>query len=193
MSEIFDVVGEEGFTKLVAEFYSRVKTDDLLGPLYPQDDFENAERRLRERVAVPVHAYTYTFNNKSDKDAEVQFKLAGVDEPTETVKVAANNSASITISVWNRAGLCIELESIKIRFFPDDFKKPWLTTEAYGSQHFDYVVQNKKMPPEYAVRRISAENAAHDSAWGAPMQCLDRTYDFTYVEQNTYPVLRHPA
>jgi len=45
---IFNLVGEEGFTKLVAGFYRRVKTDALLGPLYPQDDFENAERRLRE-------------------------------------------------------------------------------------------------------------------------------------------------
>jgi hemoglobin len=48
MSDIFDLVGEEGFTRLVAEFYARVKKDDLIGPLYPQDDFENAERRLRE-------------------------------------------------------------------------------------------------------------------------------------------------
>ena len=41
-------LGEEGFTKLVAEFYSRVRTDDLLGPLYPQDDWEGAEKRLRD-------------------------------------------------------------------------------------------------------------------------------------------------
>jgi hemoglobin len=44
---IFQIIGQEGFAKLVGEFYRRVKTDDLLGPLYPQDDFENAERRLR--------------------------------------------------------------------------------------------------------------------------------------------------
>ena len=45
---IFGIVGEEGFTKLVAGFYRRVKTDDLLGPLYPPNDFENAEQRLRD-------------------------------------------------------------------------------------------------------------------------------------------------
>ena len=41
-------LGEEGFTKLVAEFYSRVRTDDLLGPMYPQDDWVGAEKRLRD-------------------------------------------------------------------------------------------------------------------------------------------------
>lgn len=31
---------------LVSGFYSRVKQDDLLGPMYPQDDWEGAESRL---------------------------------------------------------------------------------------------------------------------------------------------------
>lgn len=34
-------------TLLVSEFYSRVKTDDLLCPMYPIDDWEGAEERLR--------------------------------------------------------------------------------------------------------------------------------------------------
>ena len=41
-------VGAEGIAKMVAGFYRRVKTDDLLGPLYPAADFEGAETRLRE-------------------------------------------------------------------------------------------------------------------------------------------------
>lgn len=45
--EIYGLIGEEGFTRLVAAFYRRVKTDDVLGPMYPEDDFEGAERRLR--------------------------------------------------------------------------------------------------------------------------------------------------
>jgi hemoglobin len=46
--KIFGLVGEVGFTSLVAGFYKRVKTDDLLGPLYPPDDFDAAEQRLRD-------------------------------------------------------------------------------------------------------------------------------------------------
>lgn len=41
-------VGAEGLAAMVAAFYRRVKTDDLLGPLYPDDDWEGAEKRLRE-------------------------------------------------------------------------------------------------------------------------------------------------
>ena len=36
-----------GFGELVAAFYRRVRADDLLGPMYPPDDWEQAEWRLR--------------------------------------------------------------------------------------------------------------------------------------------------
>lgn len=41
-------VGADGLAAMVAAFYRRVKTDDVLGPLYPEQDFEGAEKRLRE-------------------------------------------------------------------------------------------------------------------------------------------------
>jgi hemoglobin len=36
----------DDFRRLTAAFYRRVKADDLLGPLYPPDDWEAAEQRL---------------------------------------------------------------------------------------------------------------------------------------------------
>jgi len=45
---IFSLVGEEGFTRLVAAFYRQVYDDDILGPMYPKNDRENAEQRLRD-------------------------------------------------------------------------------------------------------------------------------------------------
>jgi len=45
--QTYSTIGEAGFTRLVHAFYARVKVDDLLGPMYPANDFENAERRLR--------------------------------------------------------------------------------------------------------------------------------------------------
>jgi hemoglobin len=45
---IFAIIGQAGFTALVAGFYRRVKADDLLGKLYPPNDFEAAEQRLRD-------------------------------------------------------------------------------------------------------------------------------------------------
>ena len=39
--------GEEFFTSLVHGFYTHVKESEILSPMYPPEDFEGAERRLR--------------------------------------------------------------------------------------------------------------------------------------------------
>jgi hemoglobin len=44
----FQLLGEDGIARLTAAFYRRVKTDDLLGPMYPADDWEGSEARLRD-------------------------------------------------------------------------------------------------------------------------------------------------
>ena len=44
--EVYARIGEEGFARLVAGFYRRVASDDLLGPMYPRHDLTGAERRL---------------------------------------------------------------------------------------------------------------------------------------------------
>jgi hemoglobin len=45
---IFLQIGEEGFARLVAAFYRQVYSDDILGPMYPNDDRDGAEQRLRD-------------------------------------------------------------------------------------------------------------------------------------------------
>ncbi len=47
-SEIYSQIGEEGFERLVAIFYGQIRSDEILGPLYPKVDLEGAERRLRD-------------------------------------------------------------------------------------------------------------------------------------------------
>ena len=47
-THIYARIGDEGFERLVAAFYRRVKSDDLLGPMYPPEDFTGAEQRLRQ-------------------------------------------------------------------------------------------------------------------------------------------------
>jgi hemoglobin len=58
-NEIYSVLGEEGFSRLVGAFYRQVTTDDILGPLYPEHDFAGAEERLRNflifRFGGPPH------------------------------------------------------------------------------------------------------------------------------------------
>lgn len=45
---VFDVIGEDGLTRLVRGFYEQVPGDEILGPMYPPSDLAAAERRLRE-------------------------------------------------------------------------------------------------------------------------------------------------
>jgi hemoglobin len=42
-----EVGGAPAFERLVARFYAGVRTDPVLAPLYPQDDWDGAETRLR--------------------------------------------------------------------------------------------------------------------------------------------------
>lgn len=58
-SEVYGRIGEEGFTQLVAAFYRQIAHDDILGPMYPQQDLAGAEKRLRDflifRFGGPTH------------------------------------------------------------------------------------------------------------------------------------------
>lgn len=47
-AKIYSLIGEEGFTRLVAAFYRQVPNDDILGAMYPREDREGAEQRLRD-------------------------------------------------------------------------------------------------------------------------------------------------
>jgi|TARA_B100000965_G_scaffold353886_1_gene330069 hemoglobin len=48
MEDVLSQIGEEGISNLVSSFYRRVKVDDILGPLYPKDDWDGAEERLAD-------------------------------------------------------------------------------------------------------------------------------------------------
>ena len=45
---MYERIGEAGFTRLVRAFYAQVPGDPVLGPMYPADDLEGAEVRLRD-------------------------------------------------------------------------------------------------------------------------------------------------
>jgi hemoglobin len=47
-NNIFALIGEEGFARLVASFYRQVPADEILSAMYPQEDLAGAEQRLRD-------------------------------------------------------------------------------------------------------------------------------------------------
>jgi len=46
--DIYPLIGDDGFHRLVAAFYRQVPGDNLLGPMYPPHDLKGAEERLRD-------------------------------------------------------------------------------------------------------------------------------------------------
>jgi len=46
--DVYTMIGEEGFARLVAAFYRQVPEDDILGSMYPEQDREGSEQRLRD-------------------------------------------------------------------------------------------------------------------------------------------------
>jgi len=46
--DVIKACGESGIRTMVAAFYRRVRNDDLIGPMYPNDDWEGSEERLAE-------------------------------------------------------------------------------------------------------------------------------------------------
>lgn len=47
-ADVIKACGESGIRAMVAAFYRRVRTDDLIGPMYPEDDWEGSEERLAD-------------------------------------------------------------------------------------------------------------------------------------------------
>lgn len=47
-TKVYKLIGDEGFDRLVAAFYKRVATDDILRPMYPEEDLRAAQHRLRD-------------------------------------------------------------------------------------------------------------------------------------------------
>jgi len=46
--ELHPRLGDQPFRDLVAAFYRHARQDDVIGPMYPQDDWEGSEKRLAD-------------------------------------------------------------------------------------------------------------------------------------------------
>lgn len=54
-SLIVQLVDEAAFTRLAAAFYRRMKEDDVVGPMYPPEDWEGAEERFAGFLRFRFH------------------------------------------------------------------------------------------------------------------------------------------
>jgi hemoglobin len=92
-TQVYAVIGDEGFHRLVAAFYRRVPTDDILSPMYPKVDMAGAEERLRgfliQRFGGPDH-YSQRRGHPRLRMRHAPFKItkAGRDRWVELMEAA---------------------------------------------------------------------------------------------------------
>jgi hemoglobin len=55
---IAESMDEASFRQLTAAFYRRIRTDDLLGPMYPENDWSGAEERLADFLCFRFLGHT---------------------------------------------------------------------------------------------------------------------------------------
>lgn len=71
-------LGQVGLRNLVAEFYRRIREDDLIGPMYPQDDWEGSEQRLADFICFRIAGnpvYTETRGHPRLRMRHASFKI----------------------------------------------------------------------------------------------------------------------
>jgi hypothetical protein len=143
-------------------------------------------------LSASIQAYTYHFNNTTGKDVEIAFKLAGINEPTETIRVPAKQNdgkpgtASRSIGGW-RIGLCFKgRDDLSMRILPDGASFRPLLLQAGTSDHDDFLA-TKNVPfnvfhPRKNIAPGDMANATY--RYNQLLLCFDRT--FTIVETNDH-------
>lgn len=57
-AEVMKSCGENGIRRMTAAFYRRVRADDLIGPMYPENDWDGAEERFTDFLLFRLGAST---------------------------------------------------------------------------------------------------------------------------------------
>ena len=86
---VMKLCGEAGIRKMVTAFYRHVRTDDLMGPMYPKDDWAGAEERLTDYLLFRLGAstrYLETRGHPKLRMRHITFKI-GIAERDRWLKL----------------------------------------------------------------------------------------------------------
>ncbi len=99
-----EVGGAPTFAALVHRFYQEVRNDEILRPMYPEDDLDGAERRLRmflEQYWGGPHTYTDERGHPRLRMRHVHYHISEIERDAwlRCMHIAL---ASIDQDVWDR-------------------------------------------------------------------------------------------
>lgn len=139
-------------------------------------------------LAISANAYTYRFINETNKNIEIAFQLAGINEPIERIVVPAMQNdrkpgvATRAIGGW-RVGLCFKgRDNFSMRVLPDGNEFRPLLLQAYTSEHEEFLETKRVSSNVFNKRRNITPGDMEAAAYRTNqlLLCFDRT--FTIVE-----------
>jgi len=98
--EVFAEMGEEGIGRMVQAFYKRVKVDDLIGPMYPEGQWEQSEWRLREFLNFRLGGVTRYIEERGHprlKARHIPFSI-GIAERDRWIKLMSDAMEETEVS-----------------------------------------------------------------------------------------------
>ena len=102
-SEVIEECGDDGIRRMVSAFYCKVREDDLIGPMYPDGDWEGSEERLAEFLLFRLGAssrYVEMRGHPRLRMRHVTFRI-GVPERNRWLKLMSE--AMVETGVSERA------------------------------------------------------------------------------------------
>ena len=109
--EVYKLIGEEGFTRLIAGFYRRVAADDILGPMYPEHDLPGAEERLREFLIFRFGGPQRYIEKRGHPRLRMRHGPFSIDQ------AARNRWMELMGAAMAEAALPVEAEEVLAAFF----------------------------------------------------------------------------
>lgn len=100
-------VGGDGLDAMVAGFYQRVREDELIGPMYPDDDWEGSQERLRLFLRFRLlgeQEYTLRRGHPRLRGRHMPFEI-GEAERDRWLKLMAEAMDEVGVSGQAREGL----------------------------------------------------------------------------------------
>lgn len=98
-SGVMEICGENGIRQMVAAFYRHVRTDELIGPMYPPDDWDGAEERLAEFLLFRLGAsnrYLETRGHPRLRMRHITFRI-GIAERERWLELMATAMAETAV------------------------------------------------------------------------------------------------
>lgn len=109
--DVYQLIGEDGFRRLVAAFYRQVPGDEILGPMYPRHDMAGAEERLRDFLVERFGGPPTYMEKRGHPRLRVRHAPFRLDEP------ARNRWVQLMDRALDETNLPAEAEALLRPFF----------------------------------------------------------------------------